>query len=179
MPLLLDPLMVFLADLILFKDVSQNMDEDRVNQSVREAQINELRSFVGDELYLALITDYDEISDTFSQDRFNDLWFGVDYDYTGKTIRFHGLKAAIIYYTYARMLDNGQLNLTRSGAKSWQNDESEDTEQPQIATKVRNARSQALVYLSDAKKFLSYLKSVYPEWEEEKQDRTSLQFFKV
>lgn len=177
---MLDKLMLKLADLQLFKDVSSNMDVAKVEQSTRETQATEIAQFLSPELYLAMQEDYDDGTDTFNSQRFTDLWFGVDYTYQNKTQRFHGIKVAAIYYCYARMLDNGQIALTRAGAVGYTEDEVSDVpEQAQINTKVRNARSQALVYIAEANKFLKDNKSTYPEWDDELVHKKSFQMFKV
>ncbi len=177
-----DPILLTLAEINQYRDLSLNLDTTRIDQSVRESQLDELNSFLGEELYLLFIEDWDDNLKVFQQQIFIDLWEGVDYDLKGKQIRYYGLQPAISLYAYSRMLDNLQLNATRSGAVTFIDDESEPTEQAQIATKVKSARGQALVYLARADKFLQEKKVDYPQYqtkESEVINKFSLKFFKV
>ena len=175
-----DPILLTLAELNQYRDLSLNLDTTRLDQSVRESQVDELNAFLGEELYLLFIEDWDGTS--FVTQKFVDLWEGVDYINNSKSIRYYGLQPAIALYSYSRMLDNLQLNATRSGAVKFTDEESEPTEQPQISSKVKSARGQALVYLARADKFLNEKKADYPEYqtkESEVINKFSLKFFKV
>ena len=175
-----DPILLTKADLNQYRDLSLNLDDTRIEQSVRESQIDELNAFLGEELYLLFIEDWNGTA--FDTQKFIDLWEGVDYDLKGKTVRYYGLQPAISLYAYSRMLDNLQLNATRSGAVTFIDDESEPTEQAQIATKVKSARGQALVYLARADKFLQEKKVDYPQYQSKESEvinTFSLKFFKV
>lgn len=175
-----DPLLLTKDDFRDYRDITLNADDTRINQSIREAQMDEMQQFLGDELYLAIMKAW--TGTDFPAGPYADLWNGVDYTYQGKQIRFHGLQPAIALYAYARMLDNIQLNVTRAGAVTFVNDESEATAQAQITTKVKSARSQALVYLARADKFLNAKRADYPEYQgkdSQVTSKTSFQFFKV
>jgi hypothetical protein len=183
MPLLTDPLLIKQADFQIYRDASDNMDDNRMNQGINEAQVNEMTQFLGGQLYLAMILDYVEGTDSFTNPLYESLWFGEDYTYQNKTVRFHGLKPAITLYAYARMLDNLQVNITRAGVNTFVDPEvSEATSQAQIATKVKSARSQALVYVSGAYRFLVENASDYPLFDKSAQgiiNKKSFQSFKV
>jgi hypothetical protein len=183
MPLITDPLLILKEDFQIYRDASDNMDDVRMNQGIREAQVNEMLQFVGGELYLLMMDDYTEGTDSFSNILYENLWFGIDYTYQNKTVRFHGLKPGIVLYAYARMLDNLQLNVTRAGVNTFVDaDVSEATTQAQIATKVKSARSQALVYISQAYKYLTENKSDYPTFASDGNgivNKKSFQSFKV
>ena len=175
-----DPILLTLAEINQYRDLSLNLDTTRIDASVRESQLDELNNFLGEELYLLFIEDWSGTA--FVTQKFIDLWEGVDYVNNGKEIRYYGLQPAISLYAYSRMLDNLQLNATRSGAVTFIDDESEPTEQPQIATKVKSARGQALVYLARADKFLKENRDDYPQYatkDTEVQQKFSLKFFKV
>ena len=183
MPQLLDDLLIKKDDLAIYRDLSSNSDTGRIDQSIREAQINEMTQFLGGELYLLMLNDYDDVSDSFSNPDYETLWFGEDYEYKNKTQRFNGLKPAITLYAYARMLDTIQLNVTRAGVVTFTEDTvSDPAAQAQIVTKVKSARSEALVYLSRADKYLRAFPDKYPEYKTKDSDipsKTSLQMFKI
>ena len=182
MPINFDPLLILPADFDDFRDISKNIDPDRLNVYVRESQVKEMRSFLGDTLYLALINDYTEVGDTFSEQRFTDLWFGSDYDFKGNQRRFYGLKPAIVYYAYSRFIKNQQVNVTRYGVKHINDENSEDETVQQVRTKTNDANSYGLLYQADAELFLNENQSDYPEFEVSEtagEKKTSFKFTKL
>ncbi len=180
---MLDKLLLDKTDFVDYRDLSDNYDTNRLDQSIRESQIDELLAFVGDELYLIMQNDYTVLGKTWATQKYNDLWNGKDYTTGNKTIRYHGLQPAISLYAYSRLLDNASLSLTRTGAVQFtEEDVSDPAEQAQIATKVRSAKAQALVYLARAKKFLDANTTDYPEFQtkdSEVQNKSSLTMFKI
>ncbi|GAH63928.1 unnamed protein product, partial [marine sediment metagenome] len=182
MPINLDPLLILPADFDDFRDISKNIDPERLEVYVRESQVKEMRSFLGASLYLALINDYTAVGDTFSEQRFTDLWFGADWSYQGNTRRFYGLKPAIIYYAYARFVRNQQMNVTRYGVKHLTDENSEDETVQQVRTKVNDANSYGLLYQADAELYLNENVSTYPEFEVSEtagEKKTSFKFTKL
>ena len=114
MPLQLDDLLVNIEDFSTFRDISKNIDEPRLNALIREAQIREIRSFLGDALYFALVNDYTPVPNdegTFATQRFTDLWYGVSWVKNSFTIQMNGLKPAHVYYAYERFLYQNKLNV--------------------------------------------------------------------
>jgi len=73
MPQLLDDLLIKKTDLSIYRDLSANADTGRIDQSIREAQINEMTQFLGGELYLKMIEDYDDVNDTFTNPDYESL----------------------------------------------------------------------------------------------------------
>ena len=181
MPLLLDELLATLDDFAPFRDISKNIDAARIDSFIREAQVRELRSFLGDNLYLKLLVDFTP-PETFGEKRFEDLFLGAEYDSGGGvSVRFNGLKSALIMWAYKRLLEHQQVSLTRYGVKSMQTDFSEDTLAAKIRTEKIDSDSFAKVYEADAVKFLRAKRSDYPEWKptETKLDKTGFQFKKL
>jgi len=184
MTLTLDNLLINLEDFSEFRDISKNTDIDRLDVYIRESQIREVRNFLGDALYFALVADYTPIPNdegTFATQRFTDLWYGKDYQVGGFTIQFYGLKPAHIYYAYERFLYNQKVQVTRYGVRTLSdNDLSDNIE---ITKKYEvSADSMGLVYQNDARKFLDSDPSVYPEWNnpvKKQTETTGLKMFKV
>ena len=182
MALLLDKLLAVKDDFVSFRDISANLKEVRLNVFIREAQTIELRGFIGKELWLLIQNDYDEVLKTFTDERFEKLWFGADFNnYAGVEVRFNGLMNALIYFAYARFMNQQQVNVSRFGVESVQNDISEDITTPQIRAKAKDALQVALAYQGDCKEFLEAEKLIYPEYVESntKPKKTSFSFFKL
>ena len=162
---LLDDLLIDRTDFDDYRDMSKNVPDERINSFIREAQLREVRTFLGDTLYLKLLLDYDESLKTFTSQIYTDLWYGVDYTYNGNTIRFNGLIGYHIMNAYRRILDHQQLTVTRYGIKSMTTEFSEDIIQAKINKEKIDSGSMAKVYSSDADKFLRTNIADYPEWE--------------
>ncbi len=172
----MDKLLITLEDFREFKDVSENIDWDRLNMYIYDSQFIDIRSFLGGKLYLLLQQDYDPLSNTFTDINLTNLWFGVIYD----DIQFYGVRPALVQYAYSRLLENININITRSGARTFDSEESEAAVQAQITIKAAAARSMALSFLNDAKIFLGSKPVLYPDWKNNTEiHSTSQQWIKV
>jgi hypothetical protein len=183
MALLLDNLLIDNSDFKEFADVTKTMLNDipKMELYIREAQVAEIRTFLGDELYLKMVLDYNDTNKNFDTQRYNDIWEGIDYDDAGKTKRSHGLKAAHVYYALSRIIKNNSFNITRFGNKDLTQDSSTSSSIGVIKSKINQAKSQALIYQNECKRFLDLNLSTYPEFanEETKGIKTGIQFKKL
>ena len=184
MPLNLDVLLINIEDFSNFRDISVNTDADRLNALIREAQIREIRSFLGDALYFAMIQDYTPVANdegTFTEQRFTDLWYGVAWVKNSFTIQLQGLKPAHVYYSYERFLYQNKLNVTRYGDRVLaDNDFSENL----VTTKKYevSADSMGLVYQFDAKDYIEENPDLFPEYnnpEIKREINTGWKFMKI
>lgn len=177
----LDKIMASLEDFEDFRDISKNLDDSRFKPFLMEAQRQEIRSFLGKALYSALQSDYDEILDEFSEDRFTDLWFGVDYDLKGHEVRYNGLKPALIYYTYERIVFNNRLNVTRYGTRVLEDNEL-SVEAGLTKRFEVSSDSMGLSYQNDSDEFIRQNRTDYPEFNRPNKlikRTTGLKMFKV
>jgi len=111
--------LISLTDIQELKGISSNVNiVKQLNPFIIEAQEMELRPFLGDEFYLALLAD----APTFAN--YGDLFNGVDYTYNGHQYRNDGIKPMLIYYAYARYLNNAQSIITPNGIVSKENNNS-------------------------------------------------------
>jgi len=182
MSILLDKLLITREDFTDFRDISKNIADDKINIFIRESQLIEVRAFLGAELYLKLQEDYDDITKTFTDPIYTDLWFGTDYtNYAGVEVRFNGYANSLIYFTYGRFLLQQQMNVSRFGLESIQDTISEDTPVSQIRTKAKEALSVAIQYQKDCEEFINSNTEEYPEYKTKKTTgkSTSFNFFKL
>jgi len=156
-------------------------DVDKMEKYIREAQVSDIRSFLGDELYLKMILDFNEETRVFATQRYTDLWDGIDYTVGTVTKRSHGLKAAHVYYTVARIIEGNWFTITRFGPKDLQSDNSTTQSTAMIRAKVNTNRSQGLIYQNEAKMFLEQNNSDYTEWPDglNRPIKTGIKMFKV
>jgi len=179
---LLDDLLIDRTDFEEYRDLSKNIPDVRLDSMIREAQIREIRTFLGDTLYLKMLLDYTIGTKTFTSQIYTDLWYGVDYTYNGETIRFNGLIGYHIMNAYKRILDHNQVSVTRYGVKNMTTDYSEDTVLAKIRNEMISSSSMAKVYSSDGEKFLRTKISDYPDWNYNGQTpikSTSFNFIKI
>ena len=164
MALTTDPLLITKADIDKIRPSSVNIDTTtRLDPYILESQQIEMQDILGEELYTTMVNDWDGASD-FTLDRFKDLWNGVEYTKSGKTVRMYGLNYVVAYYTYARFLYNQNLVVSRFGVKSKTNDNSEEKLNSEIRTKADKAKSMALKFTGQVNDFLLEKSGEYPEW---------------
>lgn len=176
-----DKLFISKEDILEIKDVSAQLDQDNFEQAIRESQIVELVSMIGDELFLLLQNDFNVETSTFGTEKYEHLFDGVDYTVRGKQIRYRGLKPVLAYYAYARLLNNAQMSLTRSGAVNFMTeaDVSESTQQAQIKTKIIEARAMAQRLEEDAYNFMLNNRSDYLQYDGDRDNNKPFELFKL
>jgi len=179
---LLDYLFIKRADFDTYRDISKNIKDEKLDAFIREAQMVEVRGFLGQPLWTAMQIDWNELTTGFNDQRFNDLWFGTDYiNYAGVNIRFNGYIASAIYFAYGRFINQQQVNVSRFGVESVQNEISVDISNPQVRLKERDSSQVAFAYQNDCIAFLKSFPSLYPEFtpDDNKAKKTSFNFFKL
>lgn len=181
MALLKDKLFIGKEDFLDYKDISNNIDEEGFFNAIRESQLVELSPIIGEELYLLLQNDFTEATKVFSTATYSNLFYGEDYTYEGKAIRWRGLQPILVYYAYARLLNNAQLALTRQGPVTFttEDDVSEATTQAQIKTKVIEARAMAKRYEEDLTKYMDTNRAFFTTWENNDKTNQPYQFIKL
>ena len=157
---MIDELLLTRDDFKPYRDISENVDLDRLDPWILEAQKQEMRAFLGPQLYLLMLDAY-PAGGPFPPGRFLDLWEGVD---IADEYRFYGLKPAIIYFAYSRFLKNQKTVVTRFGVRNFDNDTSEQENAAATRTRQGEAQSMAVSMQSDAELFLNDHRAEYPEF---------------
>lgn len=85
------------AQLQGYKQVSNSVYDDKLNQIIGESQFNDLMPLLGERLYYAILTDVEESGGVY-----DDLLNGGTYDYQGVTYTNVGLRRVLSSYVYAR-----------------------------------------------------------------------------
>lgn len=182
MALLLDNLFLSTSDFKEFTDLTKTMLNDipKMEISIREAQVSEIRKFLGDELYLKMVVEF-AVTEAFTTQRYIDIWLGIDYTSGGIQKRVHGLKVAHIYYTYSRILLASMSTITRYGSKDLQDGSSTSSTIGVIRAKINAAKSSAILYQNEVQTYLELNNSDYTEWPDSqlKPVKTGLQWLKV
>lgn len=152
--------LVDLSDFTSFRQLTSNIDMNKLNPYIIEAQNFDLRPVLGEAFFYDIIVNPTTIPH-------NTLINGNDYQNSDdKTVHFEGLKAALCYFAYARYIESGGTHSTSYGLVSKTNDYSQPTPDKTIARMVTQARSSAKGYLDDVLKFLSLNADDYPLWKQ-------------
>lgn len=138
----------------LSRDMSIHLDNFKIEAYIRESENIDIKDALGDALFL----DVKE-----HPDKYGTLLNGGEYDSKCGTKRtFIGLKAALAYYAYSRIVKNGDGNVSRFG---FVNKESEYSSRSDIKEKVmayNDTFSVADRYLKECVRYLNDCKSNFP-----------------
>lgn len=136
------------------RDMSKHVDEDRINVYIRESEDIDLKSALGDALFLDVKN---------NTQKYDVLLNGGEYnDRCGNVCAFSGLKRALAYYTYARLVKNADGNLTRFSYVSKDSEYSHAVDFKQKLMAYNDAFNIADRYLKECVRFLEENKKDYP-----------------
>ena len=96
------------ADIQQYKQMSASSFNDKLNQIVVEAQINDIKPLLGEELYNAVLKDVQTAGNT-NGSTYTDLLNGVEYTVGGEVRYNPGLKSVLIQYFYGRYIMFGDI----------------------------------------------------------------------
>lgn len=176
-----DKLFLQPTDFSAYRDISEHMDDKRYENAVLESQITDLIAFIGEPLYKLLQDDFTE-PDTWTTPKYQELFEGAVYTPQGQSneVIYHGLQPMLIYFAYARLLDQLQMNLARTGPVTFMDaDTSDPATQAQIKTKVIGARAMAVRYKEEAQVYLDTKRTDFPEWKNPHQNTLAFKFIKL
>jgi len=107
--------LVTITDLATFKYIADSVRNAAVwPQFVNEAQLLDVKCWLGDALLAEIIDQAETSPESFSTAN-EALLNGGQYTYQSRTYMFQGLKAAIIYYAFARYTSRAPYNFTAAG----------------------------------------------------------------
>ena len=157
-------LLINIDDIREYRDVALNINQNKIDTAILDAQRQDLRSVLGDPLYLDftkkvfLKTDADF-------DKYQELLNGKEYTLNNFTLEFYGVKPMLVRYAYARLAKTGNKKVTRYGQVKKITDQSNPVSSEENFEDVTDARSSALVYQEDLIKFLTNNTTIYPLWD--------------
>lgn len=136
------------------RGMSVHVDEDKIETYIRESESIDIKSALGDALYLD-VKEHPE--------KYELLLDGGTYeDKRGEKKMLMGIKTALAYYTYARIVKNGDGNVTRYGFVQKEDEYSSLTDIKEKVMAYDDAFSIADRYLKECVMFLEDKKNDYP-----------------
>jgi hypothetical protein len=144
-----------------YKPISKNINDSRINTFIQEAQLFDLRPFLGSALYKDFI---DNVADANYQTLLN----GGPYTIDGETIDFIGVKAMLVYFSYSRIMYGQSINVTRYGITKKETDQSSEQKKENKESQAVAARSAAIGFQEETTLFLNENADTYPLWDQNK-----------
>jgi hypothetical protein len=170
-----EALLITLTDIQDYRQVDSKFNQVRFNSFAQEAQRKNLRGFLGDELYLELVTG------DRTQGALMELLNGKTYSFNGRTIQFYGLKPALCYWWLAIAARESDLFQSNIGAIQFANNSQQNFETAREKERIAAGYIEtAQGYANDASKFLNANRQTYPLWQgQEELNKTNFISFRV
>lgn len=156
------PKLISIQDIQEYTRITSSVDSVKsLEPFIIDAQEMDLRPFIGQELYIDLINEFESYP---SLPTYNYLFNGCTYQVGTKNYLHHGLKAVLVFYTWHRFILGGNIQSTRMGMVVKKNEFSEPASEATIARIASQAKSMAVVYQDSVKCYLDNNNSLYPLW---------------
>lgn len=158
-------LLITFNDFSFYRDISVNINKSKdLEPYILQAQRMDLQPVLGAAFYLDVVTKtlYPVGSPTTNE--YDELVNGVIYkDGNNNDIQYYGLKPLIVYYAYARMINNNDFKVTKSGNKFKTNDFSTSAKS-NVQNQMNGANSAGLYYQNNLIEFLCKNSTDFPLW---------------
>lgn len=129
----------------LAREVSQHLERQKIETYIREAENIEVRKALGDDLFIAIKQ---------NPEQYTLLLEGGTYESCGGLHMFQGLKTALAYYSYARIIKNGDNHVTRFGFVQKEDEYSRKPESKDKVIAYNDAMSVANSYMKECLDYL-------------------------
>ncbi len=152
------------ADLDKYKYIADSVKNSTSwPQFVSEAQLFDVKIWLGDPLLNEIISQASTLPTTITALN-QTLLDGGTYTYLTKTYIFQGLKAAILYYAFARFTNRTPFNYTAAGIVLKDSDLSTPANDKQIQRLETEARLMAEAIKCEVTTYLDRNYTLYPLW---------------
>lgn len=154
---------ITLDNIRAIKSIALNIQQAKeLTPYIVEAQNFDLSKFMGDSFFLDLVNDYNSSP---SLANYSLLYNGGNYTHEGKSYYFSGIKDLLVYYSYARYVNNSGVIATPTGFVAKTNNYSEQVTDKTISRLVDTARTCANLIEDSLNQYLNRKTSEYPLWE--------------
>jgi hypothetical protein len=150
------------ADVDEYKYIADSIRNSTIwPQFVSEAQLLDVKAWLGDALLLELVAECEACSYSTENEK---LLAGGSYTYGSDTYYFQGLRACIIYYAFARFVNRSSVNFTAAGVVIKDSDFSTPATSKDIQRIETEARLTADAIKCEIITFLNRNSDDYPLW---------------
>lgn len=155
-------LLISYNDIRDFNPLSGNINFNKeVNSFILDAQEYDLRNFLGDNLYLSLLADFEGHP---SLQIYEDLFNGSTYEISGCKYKHEGVKSILINHAYARYLAHSNMTHTATGMVTKLNQYSDPISSKELTRLIEQARAKAAACEQRVERFLCDKSNDYPLW---------------
>lgn len=140
-------MIITVEDIRAVRHIAHNIDNERVDMYIREAEILDVVPAISAELYEVL-----DAGEDLTTEQEMMLNGGYYYDGCAKC-KFEGLKVATAYLAYARFMRNNQVNVTPYGVVTKIGDESATTEHRIVVAQAQEAENIGQAMLAEAVRY--------------------------
>lgn len=146
------------------RSVSTNIDDTKMLSFITEAQLQDIKPVIGDSLYIDLLK-YANRSETDPVNEIYDaLMDGAIYQYNDVDYMFAGLRFALNYYAYARIVKFGDGNVTRFGFVNKQDQYSSRHDIAEKQMEYKDATKTADTVMQDCIRFIEHNIESFPKY---------------
>src|SRR5476651_1130323 len=161
-----------------YEDITVNIKPERLKVFIKKAQELDLKPFLGHALYYDFLSHFNE-DGTLQDDApqpYKDLLNGTEYlDDYGHIVLYEGLAPTMVYFTFARFIENDAVHYTATGPVIKRHENGDALSSPEVVKLVQQQRSIANAYANDIEKFLWDNKSDFPLWRYNAKNKSSRQ----
>lgn len=118
-------------------------DEQKVMRYIAEAEQNNIKPILGDDLFLRLKTGDDKL-----------LLNGGTYERDGRRHQLNGVKRALAYYVYSRLLEFSSVDITRQGVVNRRSEFSDGADSRDIVSVSRETYAIANRYMDECMEYV-------------------------
>jgi len=154
------------------------LDNERVEPYISNAQMFDIRPLLGDPLYYDMLKKFDD-NDSADKEKYEKLLVGDDYTKGTDIYRFDGLKTILVYHTLARFIPENPFHITRFGFVMKNTDQSTPVPTAEITRVVNILKSNATGLYFRLEEYLDIKKSDFPLWKPANQTTTKRSGFKI
>lgn len=145
--------LITISDIKSLKSISVNLDTSKkLDPFILEAQQFDLKKMMGDAFYLEFINDFNESP---SLPTYSDLFNGCEFTCGTKTYRHEGIKSVLCYLSYARYIQNSNIESTAFGTVNKITEESRHVDEKTINRLYQQAYNGANEYWKDVVFYLN------------------------
>jgi hypothetical protein len=148
----------------LCRPISAHYKTDRIDMFIPEAELIDVKDQIGEQLYITLLdfgTTYQELMD------------GGIYEVAEKKYIFKGLKSAIAYFVYCRLIRNSDGQLTPYGFVNKDTDVSQRPELKERIAAASEAKEIGQAYLNECLQYIRLHPDLFPVTEPDCIERTT------
>lgn len=132
-----------------------DVDREIAERAIEEATLLDIKPKLGEALFVRLVNDV----------KYSRLFEGGDYtDHDGNVHVFAGLRRALAYYSWGRLVKTATNHLTRFGYVNKNDDYSHGAELKEREVAYRDAFSVADGYIQECFVYMSHSPEIFPDY---------------